>query len=96
MGGHAIQSPFPGSIRQFIARKTNPDKFRFDGPGIGNDRDYGGNGVHAPNWLTGPPRAAPRRPEKRSPRCTVSPVPEVGVAATRERSYFTGWSERVT
>ncbi|MEO8032063.1 MAG: hypothetical protein ABI765_14530 [Gemmatimonadota bacterium] len=49
LGGHASQAPFPGSIRQFIARKPNADKFRFDGPGIGDDRDYGGNGVHAPN-----------------------------------------------
>lgn len=49
MGGHASHSPFPGSIRQFIARKSSADKFRFDGPGIGDERDYGGHGVHAPN-----------------------------------------------
>ena len=49
MGHHATQSPFPGSIRQFIARKKSSEAFRFDGPGLGDDRDYGGSGVHAPN-----------------------------------------------
>ncbi|HKV73036.1 MAG TPA: hypothetical protein VJN95_00840 [Gemmatimonadales bacterium] len=49
MGGHASTSPFPGSIRQFIAKKKNAESFRFEGPAIGDDRDYGGSGVHAPN-----------------------------------------------
>lgn len=49
-GGNAQTQPFPGSIRQFIA-KTDNDRGRAgpSGPGIGKDRFYGGPGVHAPN-----------------------------------------------
>ena len=47
-GGHAKTSPFPGSIRQFIARINNRG-LDLSGPGIGSNRNYGGPGVHAPN-----------------------------------------------
>ncbi len=47
-GGHAKASPFPGSIRQYIARINNTG-LDLSGPGIGSQRNYGGPGVHAPN-----------------------------------------------
>ena len=49
-GRNARTEPFPGSIRQFIA-KLNNDRGPVNpgGPTIGADRDYGGSGVHAPN-----------------------------------------------
>lgn len=47
-GGHAATSPFPGSIRQFVA-KINNTGLDLSGPGIGSNRNYGGPGVHAPN-----------------------------------------------
>ncbi len=47
-GGHAKTSPFPGSIRQYIA-KINNTGLDLSGPGIGSNRNYGGAGVHAPN-----------------------------------------------
>ncbi len=47
-GHHANTSAFPGSIRQFIA-KINNTGVDFSGPRIGDDRNYGGRGVHAPN-----------------------------------------------
>ncbi len=47
-GGHAKTSPFPGSIRQFLARIDNTG-LDLSGPGIGSNRNYGGVGVHPPN-----------------------------------------------
>ena len=40
--------PFPGSIRQYIARVDNSGR-NGHGPNIGRDREYGGPGVRAPN-----------------------------------------------
>jgi hypothetical protein len=48
-GGNAKTAPFPGSIRQVLARMDNTESYQFDGPTLGGDRDYGGQGVHAPN-----------------------------------------------
>jgi hypothetical protein len=49
-GGHGRTDPFPGSVRQFIAKINNDYGFGVSGPGLGQDRNYGtGTGVHAPN-----------------------------------------------
>jgi len=49
-GKNARIEPFPGSIRQFIARVENDRAVSPSGPAIGRNRDYGaGLGVHAPN-----------------------------------------------
>jgi hypothetical protein len=48
-GRHASHSPFPGSIRQWVAKINNNYGFGINGPAIGFDRNYGGPGVHAPN-----------------------------------------------
>ena len=49
-GRHGRTEPFPGSIRQQIARIDNDrGGLNLAGPGIGGDRDYGGPRVHAPN-----------------------------------------------
>jgi hypothetical protein len=48
-GGHASPSPFPGSIRQLIAPVNNTRPFPLESQAFGADRNYGGNGVHAPN-----------------------------------------------
>jgi hypothetical protein len=49
-GRHGRTQPFPGSIRQTIARIDNDrGGLNLAGPGIGGDRDYGGPRVHAPN-----------------------------------------------
>jgi hypothetical protein len=47
-GKHAKASAFAGSIRQVISR-TNNSAVPFHGPRIGDGRNYGGPGVHAPN-----------------------------------------------
>ncbi len=47
-GKHAKTSPFAGSIRQFISR-TNNTAVPFNGPRLGDGRNYGGTGVHPPN-----------------------------------------------
>lgn len=47
-GKHGKTSPFPGSIKQIISR-TNNSAVPFHGPRIGDSRNYGGVGVHAPN-----------------------------------------------
>jgi hypothetical protein len=47
-GKNAQRDPFPGSIRQFIAKADNSGRVA-QGPQIGRHRDYGGPGVHAPN-----------------------------------------------
>ena len=41
--------PFPGSVRQWIARVNNERGFNLSGPTIGSEREYGGPGTHAPN-----------------------------------------------
>jgi hypothetical protein len=41
--------PFPGSIRQFVSRRSNDVGLDANGPVIGQNSDFGGNGVHAPN-----------------------------------------------
>jgi hypothetical protein len=49
-GKHGRTQPFPGSVRQFIARINNDrGGLELAGPGIGGDRDYKGPRVHAPN-----------------------------------------------
>jgi len=49
-GRHGRTTPFPGSIKQFIAQISNDrGGLELAGPGIGGDRDYGGPRVHAPN-----------------------------------------------
>ncbi len=49
-GKHGRPQPFPGSIRQFIARIDNDrGGLELAGPTIGRNRDYGGPRVHAPN-----------------------------------------------
>jgi hypothetical protein len=49
-GRHGRTQPFPGSIRQFIARIDNDrGGLELAGPTIGRNRDYGGPRVHAPN-----------------------------------------------
>jgi hypothetical protein len=48
-GKNARREPFPGSIRQFIAKVDNSRATQPSGPAIGRNRDYGGQGVHAPN-----------------------------------------------
>jgi hypothetical protein len=47
-GRNAKTAPFPGSIRQYVA-KINNTGLDLSGPGIGSNRNYGGTGVHAPN-----------------------------------------------
>ncbi len=47
-GRNAKTNPFPGSIRQYVA-KINNTGLDLSGPGIGSNRNYGGPGVHAPN-----------------------------------------------
>jgi len=47
-GRHGATAPFRGSIKQFIAKLDNT-AIPFTGPAIGNNRSYGGVGVHAPN-----------------------------------------------
>ena len=48
-GRHGSTVPFPGSIRQFVAAVNNDYGFDVSGPSMGSQRNYGGNGVHAPN-----------------------------------------------
>ncbi|MEO8200508.1 MAG: hypothetical protein ABI679_08320 [Gemmatimonadota bacterium] len=48
-GRHGATRPFPGSIRQFVASVRNDYGFDVSGPSMGGNRNYGGNGVHAPN-----------------------------------------------
>lgn len=40
---------FPGAVRQWIARHSNPPGVSFSGPAIGSDRNYAGAKTHAPN-----------------------------------------------
>jgi hypothetical protein len=48
-GHHGRQSPFPGSIRQWVAKVKNNYGFDLNGPAIGFDRYYGAASVHAPD-----------------------------------------------
>lgn len=48
-GRNARPEPFPGAIRQWIARVNNDRAFNFNGPTIGGDRVYGATRSHAPN-----------------------------------------------
>ncbi len=48
-GRNGRTTAFPGSIRQFVAGVNNDHGFDVHGPAIGQARNYGGNGVHAPN-----------------------------------------------
>jgi hypothetical protein len=49
LGRNARTTPFPGSIRQFVAAVSNDYGVGVNGPVIGGNRDYGGTGVRAPN-----------------------------------------------
>lgn len=50
LGRNGRTTPFPGSIRQFIAIIDNTrGGARMHGPSVGRDRDHGGPLVHAPN-----------------------------------------------
>lgn len=48
-GRNGRTEPFPGSVRQWLARINNESSFRFNGPAIGSNREYGAVGTHAPN-----------------------------------------------
>jgi hypothetical protein len=48
-GHHGQKSPFPGSIRQWVAKVKNNYGFNVDGPAIGFNRNYGVASTHAPN-----------------------------------------------
>ena len=49
-GGHGRPDPFPGAVRQVVARIDNDrGDLQLAGPTIGRERDYGGPRVHAPN-----------------------------------------------
>ena len=48
-GRNARAEPFPGSVRQWLARVNNNQGFNQSGPAIGGDRNYGAGGTHAPN-----------------------------------------------
>jgi hypothetical protein len=47
-GRHARTTPFPGSIKQYIAKVDNTGRGG-QGPVLGRGRNYGGPGVRAPN-----------------------------------------------
>ncbi|MGE0355082.1 MAG: hypothetical protein AB7Q69_17860 [Gemmatimonadales bacterium] len=49
LGRHGSPRAFTGSIRQRISKIDNDYGFQLQGPVIGRNRRYGGNGVHAPN-----------------------------------------------
>ena len=48
-GQNGRTEAFPGSIRQFIAKMNNDRGIGMGGPRLGDDRPYGGQGVHPPN-----------------------------------------------
>jgi len=48
-GRHGKSSSFPGSVRQRLARMDNQIGVDAGGPVIGDNRNYSGAGVHAPN-----------------------------------------------
>jgi hypothetical protein len=48
-GRNGQTGPFPGSIRQRLSKMDNKIGVDAGGPVIGNNRNYAGGGVHAPN-----------------------------------------------
>jgi hypothetical protein len=48
LGRNGRREPFPGAIRQYIARMDNTGRGG-SGPTIGRERDYGQGRAHAPN-----------------------------------------------
>jgi hypothetical protein len=48
-GQNGRTEPFPGSIRQFVAKMNNDRGLGMGGPRLGDDRPYSGSGVHPPN-----------------------------------------------
>ena len=48
-GRNGRTEPFPGSLRQHISSVDNNIGVDVNGPTIGDDRNYGGDGVRAPN-----------------------------------------------
>ena len=48
-GRNGQTAPFAGSIRQRLAKLDNEIGVQAGGPVIGDDRNYAGAGVHAPN-----------------------------------------------
>lgn len=50
-GKNATTTPFTGSVKHFLKPKNDPKPYQypFESNAIGGERNYGGNGVHAPN-----------------------------------------------
>jgi hypothetical protein len=48
-GRNGRPDPFPGSVRQWVAKMNNDRGIGMGGPRLGDDRYYGGAQVHAPN-----------------------------------------------
>jgi hypothetical protein len=48
-GQNGRTEPFPGSVRQFVAKMNNDRGIGMGGPRLGDDRPYRGQGVHPPN-----------------------------------------------
>ena len=48
-GRNGRPEAFPGSIRQFVAKMNNDRGIGMGGPRLGDQRPYGGDGVHPPN-----------------------------------------------
>lgn len=48
-GNKAVNTPFTGSVKHYVAPIDNYNKTIFESAAMGADRYYGGNGVHAPN-----------------------------------------------
>jgi hypothetical protein len=49
-GEHGRTEPFPGSVRQWVARINNDrGDLQLEGPTLGRERDYGSTRTHAPN-----------------------------------------------
>ena len=48
-GEHASQASFQGSVRQTLAAIDTTRPWPLESPAFGSTRNYGGNGVHAPN-----------------------------------------------
>jgi hypothetical protein len=49
LGRNGQTSPFPGSVKQYIAAVNNNYGVSVSGPTMGSDRSYGGTGTRAPN-----------------------------------------------
>lgn len=49
LGNNAGNSPFTGSIKQYLEPINNYNKVTLQSNALGKTRSYGGNGVHAPN-----------------------------------------------